>query len=59
MLRVINHAIFKKHLVYPGQSRDVREILRHRIGCLEDWALEKTAISRKIKTPDWCICHQV
>ena len=49
MLRVINHAIFKKHLVYPGQSRDVREILRHPIGCLEDWALERLLFHGKSK----------
>ena len=42
-------------LVYPGQNRDVREISRNNmIGCLEDWELEKTAKSRKIKTPEWC-----
>ena len=32
-------------LVYPGQNRDVREILRNLIGCLEDWKLEKTDFS--------------
>ena len=38
-------------LVYPGQNRDVRQL----IGCLEDWELEKTNFSRIIKTPNWCI----
>ena len=42
-------------LVYPGQNRDVREILRNLIGCLEDWNLENIDFSREIKTPDWCI----
>ena len=42
-------------LVHPGQNRDVREILRNLIGCLEYWELENTDFSQKIKTPDWCI----
>ena len=29
-------------LVYPGQNRDVREILSNVIDCLDDWELEKT-----------------
>ena len=37
-------------LVYPGQNRDVREILRNLIGCLEDWKLEKIDFSREIKS---------
>ena len=37
-------------LIYPEQNRDVREILRYLTGCLEDWKLEKTDFSRKIKT---------
>ena len=41
-------------LVYLGQKREVREILRIRIDCLEDWELEKSDL-RKIKTLDWCI----
>ena len=42
-------------LVYPWQNPDIREILRNLIDCSEDWELEKTAKSRKIKIPDWCI----
>ena len=44
--------IFKKNvwdLAYPGQNRDVIEILNNLIGCLEDWELEKTDFLRKIK----------
>ena len=29
-------------LVYPRPNRDVRDISRNLIGCLEDWELEKT-----------------
>ena len=36
-------------LVYPGKNRDVREILRNLIGCLEDWKVSKES-SRKNKT---------
>ena len=36
------------NLVYPGQNRDVREILRNLIGCLGEWKLEKTDFSRNI-----------
>ena len=32
-------------LVYPEQNRDVKEILKNLIGCLEDWKLEKTDFS--------------
>ena len=34
--------------VYPGENRNVREILSNLIGYLGDWKLEKTAKSRKI-----------
>ena len=37
-------------LVYHKQRRDVRETLRNLSGGLEDWELEKTDFSRKIKT---------
>ena len=40
------------NLVYIGQNRDSRENVRNLIGRLEDWGLEKTDFSRKIKTPD-------
>ena len=35
----------------PGQNRDIREILRNLIGCLEDWELKKTEKSQQIKNP--------
>ena len=38
-------------LVYPEQNPDVREILRNLIGCFEDWELEQTGKTGKIKTP--------
>ena len=54
----VSSTIFKKStldLVYPGQNSDVREIFRNLIGSLEVWKLEKTDLSQKNKTPDWCI----
>ena len=50
--------IFNKRLwglVYSEQNCKVRKVLRNAICCLEDWELEKTDFSRKIKTPDKCI----
>ena len=38
-------------LVYPGQNRDFWEFSKNRIGYLEDWELEKTYFSWKIKNP--------
>ena len=43
------------YIVYPEQKRDVREILRNVISCLEDWKLKKNDFSRKVKIPDWYI----
>ena len=34
-----------RDLVYPGRNRDVREILRNLIGCLEDWKLKDYQIT--------------
>ena len=45
--------VYHPKKVYPGQNRDVREILSHLIDCLEDWELEKTDCPMKIKTPDY------
>ena len=38
-------------LIYPGQNRDVREILSNLIGLLEDWKLEKTATNYEKQNP--------
>ena len=38
-------------LIYPGQNRDVREILSNLIGLLEDWKLEKTATNYEKSKP--------
>ena len=46
-------------LVYREQNRDVREISRNLIGSLEDWGLENTDFSSKIKTLDWCITSEL
>ena len=40
-------------LVYPRPNREVRDISRNLIGCLEDWELEKTCKPQKIQTPYW------
>ena len=39
-------------LVYLGQNRDVREILRNLIGRLKIWKLENTDVLREFKNPD-------